>query len=65
MVLYCYRDVVTSFGEVIFSKGKDYEVYKEDGSKYTLLTEKGDLHVFTKEPDFDGKSYKDWFELEE
>ncbi|MFW5434325.1 hypothetical protein [Paenibacillus apiarius] len=45
--------------------GKRYEVIREDDDDFVIIDDAKDDHIYTKEPDENGESYRDWFKLVE
>ena len=56
--LYCHTGI-----DISVLKGVIYDVVAESLDSYEIIDELGYEHSFTKEPDEDGDSYKNWFEL--
>jgi hypothetical protein len=47
-----------------FTAGKRYEIVNEVGTDYSIKNDVGVIEFFTKEPDEDGDSFRNWFTLE-
>lgn len=64
VVLYCHTEMVYD-GEVWAKAGETYEVLQDDNYAYLIIDETGWQHQLTKEPDDEGISFADWFEVRE
>ena len=56
--LYCH----TALKDAVL-EGASYVIVAESLDNYEIIDEQGYEHSFTKEPDEDGFSYKNWFNL--